>query len=51
MHKPLRVLHVVGGLDFGGVETFLMSIYRHLDRSRIQFDFVMGQEFVLPTRE
>ena len=24
----------------GGVESFLMNYYRHIDRSRIQFDFL-----------
>lgn len=38
--EPERILHVVTTMDFGGVETLLMSIYRSIDRSRIQFDFL-----------
>ena len=26
----------------GGVESFLMNYYRHIDRSRIQFDFLVN---------
>ena len=35
----IRVLHVVVGMDRGGIETWLMHMYRNLDRSRYQFDF------------
>ncbi len=38
---PIRVLQVGGG-DFinRGVETVLLSYYQHIDRSKIQFDFL-----------
>lgn len=38
--KQIRVLHVVGRMDRGGIETFIMNIYRNIDRSKIQFDFL-----------
>lgn len=41
MTKPKRVLQVLGGLDRGGAETLIMNIYRTIDRSQIQFDFVI----------
>nr|MCR4990329.1 glycosyltransferase [Lachnospiraceae bacterium] len=37
----IRVLHVFGVLDMGGAESRIMDIYRHIDRSRVQFDFVV----------
>lgn len=40
MAEPLRILHVVGGLDAGGIESLLMGLYRNIDRDRLQFDFV-----------
>lgn len=40
----IRVLHIVGGLDAGGIETFLMSVYRQIDRSRVQFDFLVSKD-------
>lgn len=40
MQKPIRVLHVFGRLDRGGAETEIMNLYREIDRSKIQFDFV-----------
>ena len=45
MSKPMRVLQVVGGLNFGGVEVLLMNIYRHIDHQRIQFDFVKHNSY------
>jgi glycosyltransferase EpsF len=35
-----RVLHIVGKMDRAGAETMLMNLYRHIDHSKIQFDFV-----------
>ena len=39
--RPIRVLHVVGCMDRGGVETWLMQILRNIDRSRFQMDFLV----------
>lgn len=38
-----RVLQIMGGLKRGGLETFAMNIYRSIDRSEIQFDFLLTQ--------
>lgn len=42
--EPIRILHVLGRLDRGGAETMVMNLYRCIDRSRIQFDFVLHTE-------
>ncbi len=41
MDNPIRILHVLGRLDRGGAETMVMNIYRNIDRSKVQFDFVI----------
>lgn len=44
IHKkssPIRVLHAVTRMDRGGIETFLIRLYRNLDRERVQFDFLV----------
>lgn len=60
----VRVLHVIRKMDFGGAETLIMNIYRTIDRSKIQFDFLVagngeyddeiralgGEVFYTPTR-
>ena len=40
MAEPIRVLCVFSRLDRGGAETMCMNLYRHMDRSKVQFDFV-----------
>lgn len=41
-NNPIRVLHVIGGvMDFGGTEIFLMNYYRQIDKTQVQFDFLL----------
>lgn len=40
MTQPIRILQVLGGLDAGGAESFVMNLYRAIDRRYVQFDFV-----------
>lgn len=40
MVEPIRILHVVGSLGTGGIQSYLMELYRHIDREKVQFDFV-----------
>ena len=35
-----RVLHITGVMDRAGAETMIMNLYRKIDRTKIQFDFV-----------
>lgn len=35
----IRVLHVVPALNAAGIESFIMNIYRNIDRRQVQFDF------------
>ncbi|MFR5748382.1 MAG: hypothetical protein ACLUD4_05590, partial [Thomasclavelia spiroformis] len=36
----IRVLHVVGKMHRGGIESLIMNIYKNINRSMIQFDFL-----------
>ena len=40
-----RILHVVTYMGRGGLETMLMNYYRHIDRNKIQFDFLVHRDF------
>ena len=40
----LRVLHVVTHMNRGGLETMIMNYYRKIDRSRVQFDFLVHRK-------
>jgi glycosyltransferase involved in cell wall biosynthesis len=39
--RRIRILHIVGGMGHGGVETWLMHVLRHIDRRRFQMDFMV----------
>lgn len=39
--KQIRVLHVVQRMEAGGTQALLMNIYRNIDRSKVQFDFLV----------
>ena len=38
---PMRILQVVGGLNRGGAETWLVQILGHIDRDRFHWDFLV----------
>jgi glycosyltransferase involved in cell wall biosynthesis len=42
--SPIRVLHVLGALNRGGIETWLLHVLRHADRSTFRMDFVVHTE-------
>lgn len=39
--QPIRILHVVGSMTAGGVETWLMNVLRGIDRDLFQLDFLV----------
>lgn len=41
MAETIRILHVLGNTQLGGAESRIMDLYRHIDRSRVQFDFLV----------
>lgn len=42
---PIRILHVVTYMGRGGLETMIMNYYRHIDREKVQFDFLVHRDF------
>ena len=41
--RPLRVLHVLGQMNPGGVETWLLNVFRTADRRSVRFDVMVHQ--------
>lgn len=41
MNEPIRILHVLQKMEAAGVQTLLMNLYRKIDRSNVQFDFLV----------
>ena len=40
-NEPIRILQVIGSMNRGGAETMIMNLYRNVDRSKVQFDFLL----------
>lgn len=41
MMETLRILHVLHSMNRGGAENAIMNYYRHIDRIKVQFDFLL----------
>lgn len=40
--EPIRILYVNGGImNRGGIESYMMSYYRNIDRKKLQVDFIV----------
>lgn len=40
----IRVLHCIKAMNIGGTETMIMNWYRNIDRTKIQFDFLVNRD-------
>lgn len=43
-NNPIRVLHVISRMPREGAQTFIMNLYRSIDRNKIQFDFLVNSK-------
>ena len=41
---PIRILNLFTIMDRGGAETMVMNYYREIDKSKVQFDFLVHRE-------
>ena len=42
-----RILHILDSMGVGGIQTFIMNIYRSIDREKIHFVFLLHNRFVM----
>lgn len=42
--EPIRIAQIIGKWLGGGVEAVVMNYYRHLDHSKVQFDFICDDD-------
>lgn len=40
----VRILHVLHSMNRGGAENAIMNYYRHIDRDKLQFDFLLTEQ-------
>ena len=41
MSDSIRALHVFAHMNRDGAETIIINMYRNIDRSKMQFDFIV----------
>ena len=46
--EPIRIAQVMGKMLYGGTESVVMNYYRHIDRSKVQFDFIADSDSKMP---
>ena len=44
MSDTTRILQVVTHMERGGLESMIMNYYRHIDREKVQFDFLVHRQ-------
>ena len=44
VEEPIRIAQIIGKWLGGGVESVVMNYYRHIDRTKIQFDFICDED-------
>lgn len=49
--EPIRVAQIMGKWLGGGVESVVMNYYRHIDRNKVQFDFICDEDSKYIPRE
>lgn len=42
--SPVRIAHIIGKMRNGGVESAVFSYYKHIDREKIQYDFIIDSD-------
>ena len=40
----IRVLQIIDHMESGGIQAFVMNVYRHINREEIQFDFLLHHQ-------
>ncbi len=48
---PMRIAQIMGKMENGGVESVIMNYYRHIDRTKIQFDFIVDSDSSCPQKD
>ena len=41
-NRQIRILQIIRHMNVGGAETFIMNVYRNINREKIQFDFLVN---------
>ena len=42
--QPIHVLVIIASMNIGGAETFIMKVFRNIDREHVMFDFMVNDQ-------
>ena len=42
-NKPIRVAQIMGDMSNGGVRSLVLNFYKHIDKTKFQFDFIVNE--------
>lgn len=40
----IKVLHIIGSLNIGGAENFVVNLYKNIDKTKVRFDFIVYEQ-------
>lgn len=49
--RKIKVAQIIGAAGAGGVETVILNYYKHIDRSKVQFDILAESESAIVRRD
>lgn len=49
--KPIRIAQMMTDMNYGGVEVVITNYYRHIDKSKFQFDFFALEGSAIPQKD
>lgn len=50
-NEPIRIAQMMTDMNYGGVEMSIMNYYRHIDHSKVQFDFIALENSKIPMKK
>lgn len=51
MNEPIRIAQVLNRMDSGGIEAIVQDYYRHIDHSKVQYDFYYANDSTIPQKD
>ena len=47
LDKPIRILQMTASLDFVGYQNMIVNLYKAIDKTKFQFDFILDHPNLL----
>ena len=41
----IKVLHILDGMNYGGIQAFIMNVYRKINLNEVRFDFLLNNDY------